>query len=140
MQETLGTEGYIEAYQEKLSQAFAEEHLELHMEIPEITRLQHNPKIFSKRFFAGSFTALLKNGEGRFWSFRRLFDTAPESQRRDLMRGAGRGAARNMNFWKRSIRKVFFAGSLLRGLYTLVRSHGNTCCSRRRIFFHFILC
>lgn len=38
MQETLGTEGYIKAYQEKLSHALSEEHLDLTISIPEITK------------------------------------------------------------------------------------------------------
>ncbi len=38
MQETLGTEGYIKAYQEKLSKVLAEENLDLKIELPEITK------------------------------------------------------------------------------------------------------
>ena len=38
MQETLGTEGYIKAYREKLSHALSEERLELTISIPEITK------------------------------------------------------------------------------------------------------
>ena len=38
MQDTLGTEGYIKAYQEKLSKALAEEGLEIHPAAPAITK------------------------------------------------------------------------------------------------------
>ena len=38
MQDTLGTEGYIKAYQEKLSQALANEHLDIKISMPRITK------------------------------------------------------------------------------------------------------
>lgn len=38
MQETLGTEGYIKAYQEKLAKVLAEESLDLAVKVPEITK------------------------------------------------------------------------------------------------------
>lgn len=80
MQETLGTEGYIEAYQEKLSQAFAEEHLELHMEIPEITKqgdgnaLEHPRAIPQKQagLYAVSYHPVGGSPQPQF--FRKLYD------------------------------------------------------------------
>lgn len=52
MQDTLGTEGFIKAYQEKLEEVFATEQLDLEIEIPSVTKSGCGPAIEDKRIFA----------------------------------------------------------------------------------------
>ncbi|MEY8391790.1 nitrite/sulfite reductase [Lachnospiraceae bacterium 45-W7] len=81
MQETLGTEGYIEAYQEKLSKTFAEENLKLNIEIPEITKQGDGKTVENKRaipqkqpgLYAVSYHPLGGSPQPEF--FRKLYDT-----------------------------------------------------------------
>lgn len=49
MQDTLGTEGFIRAYQEKLEEVFATEQLDLEIEIPSVTKTGCGPAVEDKR-------------------------------------------------------------------------------------------
>ncbi len=80
MQETLGTEGYIQAYQEKLSKILAEEHLDLNVEIPEITKqgdghTVNNPRAIPQKqpgLYAVSYHPV--GGSPKPELFRKLYD------------------------------------------------------------------
>lgn len=81
MQETLGTEGYIKAYQEKLAQVLAEEDLDIHVSIPEITKqgdgttIEHPRAIAQKQegLYAVSYHPIGGSPKPEF--FRKLYDT-----------------------------------------------------------------
>lgn len=49
MQDTLGTEGFIKAYQEKLDEVFATEQLDIEVDIPSISKTGCGPAIEDKR-------------------------------------------------------------------------------------------
>lgn len=80
MQETLGTEGYIKAYQENLTHALETEHLELTVTLPEITKqgdgntLQHPRAIAQKQdgLYAVSYHPIGGNPKPEF--FRSLYN------------------------------------------------------------------
>ena len=81
MQETMGTENYIKAYQEYFKKALAEESLDLkHMKIPKITKQGNgtldNPRAISQKqpgLYAVSYHPI--GGSPRPEFFRKLYDT-----------------------------------------------------------------
>lgn len=81
MQETLGTDGYIKAYQEKLAKVLAEESLDLTVTIPEITKqgdgkALDNPRAIPQKQ-AGLYTVSYHpiGGSPKPGFFRKLYDT-----------------------------------------------------------------
>ena len=81
MQETLGTEGYIKAYQEKLDKVLTEENLDLSISSKEITKqgdgnTLDNPRVISQKqagLYAVSYHPVGGSPKPEF--FRRLYDT-----------------------------------------------------------------
>lgn len=80
MQETLGTEGYIKAYQEKLANVLAKEHLDLTVAIPKLTKQGDEHTVDSPRavlqkqpgLYAVSYHPVGGSPKPEF--FRRLYD------------------------------------------------------------------
>ncbi len=81
MQETLGTEGYVKAYQEKLAKVLDEEDLDLTVAIPEITKQGDNGSLDNPRaipqkqpgLYAVSYHPIGGSPKPEF--FRKLYDT-----------------------------------------------------------------
>lgn len=81
MQETLGTEGYVKAYQEKLAKVLDEESLDLTVTIPEITKQGDNGTLDNPRAIAQKQPGLYAvsyhpiGGSPKPEFFRKLYDT-----------------------------------------------------------------